>query len=71
MRNTQSPETLLSAIRAKCLDCCAGSRKEVERCKIDYCPLWQYRIREQREHRKEEQGQIDIFDFMMQGGAQG
>ena len=64
MCKTVDPDTLLVAIRAKCLDCCAGSRKEVQGCKLSYCPLWQYRIREKQEIPKAAKGQVNIFDFM-------
>lgn len=37
-----SPSPLRS-IRAKCLDCCGGNRAEVRRCRIEDCPLWQFR----------------------------
>jgi len=36
--------TRKEAIRAKCLDCCAGSRVEVRRCDDEGCPLWPYRL---------------------------
>ena len=36
--------TPLKAIRAHCRGCCCGSYKEVERCHIDICPLWPYRL---------------------------
>lgn len=32
------------AIRAKCLDCCAGSPGEVARCHLTDCPLWPFRF---------------------------
>lgn len=32
------------AIRAKCLDCCAGSSIEVARCHITACALWPFRF---------------------------
>ena len=35
--------TPMKAIRAKCLDCCAGSQAEVRLCSIPDCPLWPYR----------------------------
>ena len=31
-------------IRLKCLDCSAGSIKEVEHCLVKDCPLWSYRF---------------------------
>ena len=34
----------LKAIRAKCLDCCCGSWKEVEDCTCEEtCPIWHFR----------------------------
>lgn len=32
------------AIRAKCLDCCAGSAPEVRRCDLKQCALWRFRL---------------------------
>ena len=34
----------LKTIRAKCLDCCAGSAHEVRECPSTNCPLWSYRM---------------------------
>ena len=34
----------LKAIRAKCIDCCAGQRKEVALCTAEECDLWPYRM---------------------------
>ena len=34
---------LLRALKAKCLDCCAGVRAEVDKCKARDCPLFGYR----------------------------
>ena len=36
--------TPLQAIRAKCLDCCCRSKKEVKLCTIPDCPLYPYRF---------------------------
>jgi len=36
--------TAVKAIRAKCIDCCCGSRGEVARCHIMTCSLWPYRF---------------------------
>lgn len=36
--------TPLKAIRAKCLECCAGSAHEVKLCHISDCALWVYRM---------------------------
>ena len=35
--------TPMKSIRAKCLDCCAGSANEVRLCPVETCPLWGYR----------------------------
>lgn len=35
--------TPMKSIRAKCLDCCAGSANEVRLCLVETCPLWSYR----------------------------
>ena len=32
-----------AVIRAKCLDCCCGSRTMIAQCSISACPLWPYR----------------------------
>lgn len=36
--------TPLKAIRAKCLDCCCGDKKEVRECIIEKCSLHPYRM---------------------------
>lgn len=36
--------TPMKAIRAKCLDCCGGSAKEVRACTSTKCPLFPYRL---------------------------
>lgn len=36
--------TPLKAIRAKCLDCCAGQVAEVRHCTVKNCPLFPYRM---------------------------
>ncbi len=37
-------KTPLQSIRAKCLECSAGSAKEVRVCSITDCPLYPYRF---------------------------
>ena len=32
------------AIRAKCIECCAGSPAEVRRCHLYDCTLWPWRL---------------------------
>lgn len=34
----------LKAIRARCLECCAGQAHEVRLCPAKECPLWHYRM---------------------------
>ena len=36
--------TPLKSIRANCLDCCAGSPKQVATCQIERCHVWPYRM---------------------------
>lgn len=36
--------TPMKAIRAKCLDCSAGSANEVKLCPVTACPLFHYRF---------------------------
>lgn len=36
--------TPLKAIRAKCLDCCCGDKKEVKECTLEKCTLHPYRM---------------------------
>ena len=36
--------TPMKAIRAKCIDCCCGEKKEIRLCPIERCPLWPYRM---------------------------
>lgn len=64
MNNRVSPDALMVAIRAKCLDCSGGMRKEVQGCKIRECPLWPYRTAEAREKPKPVKGQTNIFDYI-------
>jgi hypothetical protein len=34
----------LQALRARCVDCCAGSADEVRKCTAVYCPSWPFRM---------------------------
>lgn len=36
--------TPIKAIRAKCIDCCGGSKKEARLCPAANCPLYPYRM---------------------------
>jgi hypothetical protein len=53
------PMAVLQAIRARCIDCCAGSPAEVRRCVSVSCPAWPFRMatnpwRERREMTQEQ-----------------
>ena len=37
-------KTPIKAMRAKCLDCCCGSPKEVRLCPVKECALYPYRF---------------------------
>lgn len=68
---TPSAESLLSDIRGKCLDCCAGSRSLVDACTDRNCRLWRHRkgLAGQQETifagRDQLDGQIDMFERAM------
>jgi hypothetical protein len=38
------PMSPLAALRARCLDCCAGSPNEVRLCTAIKCPAWPFRM---------------------------
>jgi hypothetical protein len=38
------PMSPLAALRARCLDCCAGSADEVRKCMALDCPSWPFRM---------------------------
>ena len=63
MKTKPTPDELLSAIRAKCLDCCGGSRKEVAACR-EKCALNQWRMGGAKERTKPMKGQVSLFDLM-------
>lgn len=39
-----SAQNPLKAIRARCLDCCAGDASEVRKCVATNCPAWPFRM---------------------------
>lgn len=43
MDKQPTPDILLAVIRAHCLECSGGSRKQVQNCEITNCRLWPYR----------------------------
>ena len=57
MTDYSIPKNKLSrpkAMRAKCMDCCAGNRMEVRRCNVYTCPLFPYRPYQEKEEKKNE-----------------
>ena len=38
------PMSPLSALRVRCIDCCAGSADEVRKCVAVGCPAWPFRM---------------------------
>jgi len=51
------PKEPSSAIRAKCLDCCCGSKGEVRKCVVFHCPLWPMRMGSNPFHAKSKHSQ--------------
>lgn len=39
-----SSNSVLDAVRTKCLDCCAGEASEVRKCVATSCALWPFRM---------------------------
>ena len=37
-------KTPIKAMRAKCIDCCCGSYKEIKECTVIDCDLYPYRM---------------------------
>ena len=69
MDKKPTPNILLAVIRAHCLECSGGSRKQVHNCEITQCRLWPYRKDEKKpQKRKGEKGnayrQLTVFDLM-------
>ena len=63
---TQEEQELKQAIRQKCMDCCGGMRREVERCTISSCPLYPYRKAEAQAKAPEppDRRQISIDEYI-------
>lgn len=57
--------TPIKAIRAKCLDCCAGQNNEVKLCPVEKCPLYPYRFG----HRPKESNYTTNDSFSEKGTA--
>lgn len=58
-------DELKKAIKAKCLECCAGSWKEVARCDgYERCPLYRFRDIREPGTRKERSRQITIEELI-------
>lgn len=62
-----SAEALLAAIRAHCLECSGGSRKEVRNCRVTGCSLYPYRAPDAQARQPEKpqrHRQISIADLI-------
>lgn len=59
-------DDVLASIRAYCMLCSGGSRKEVEHCHIKNCPLFPYRCVSAVSEclNATEPGQISVFDIV-------
>jgi hypothetical protein len=55
--------TPMKAIRAKCLDCCAGQTKEVRICGIRNCSLWPFRMGKRPSSRKAQEANEEAKAF--------
>ena len=51
------PQDTMGAIRAKCLDCCCGSKGEVRKCTVYRCSLWPMRMGSNPFHAKSKHSQ--------------
>lgn len=63
----RKPETaeLLTAIRANCLECSGGNKREVRNCKITYCKLYPYRCDDRTEAKNVVNKQIELKDLLL------
>jgi hypothetical protein len=53
------PSSPMEVIRAKCLDCCAGSAQEVRYCVSTACPSWPFRMGSNPWRAERSQAQIE------------
>lgn len=73
MDKQPTPDILLAVIRAHCLECSGGSRKQVHNCEITNCRLWPYRKGTTRKSggKRVAAGdvyrQMTLFDFVEDG----
>ena len=54
--------TPLKAIRAKCLECCAGQTREVRLCHMVWCSLYPYRMGKRPKTEETEQNADDRLE---------
>lgn len=40
------------AIERYCLECCDDDKDKVEKCFYTRCPLWKYRLKNKKKHKK-------------------
>ena len=64
MNKQLTPDILLSVIRAHCLECSGGSRKQVHNCEITDCRLWPYRKGETRKAKGKRVTAGDVYKQM-------
>lgn len=73
MSKQPTPDMLLAVIRAHCLECSGGSRKQVHNCEVTNCRLWPYRKGESRKAAGKRIAagdvyrQMTLFDFVEDG----
>jgi len=63
--------TPMKAIRLKCLDCSAGSAKEVRQCPVKDCSLWPYRLGKRPETVARHERQKTAAKLAISGGGGG
>ena len=54
----------LAAIHAFCVQCSGGSYREIWYCKIESCPLWDYRQKPPAPRREKTFAQLRITDLI-------
>ena len=77
MMKRPAQESVLQAVRAYCIECSGGSRKAVEACNRQECPLYPYRNRYaaaqsgaiEQPKRAQLPGQLHISDMIMPEGG--
>lgn len=63
LRRLGHPESPIKAIRAKCLDCCAGNEAEVRKCISLKCPLWPMRMGVSTFHKASGSAKLEVANL--------